>query len=100
LQLVPPASTKPLASLTLVLPAALALAARPAGVVALIKPQFEVARAENRKGIVRNAEVHRRVCAEMLGFAETLGLGHLAVSESEIAGGDGNREFFLSGRLG
>ncbi len=86
-------------SLTRVLPAALVLAARPADVVALIKPQFEVARAENRKGIVRNADVHRRVCAEMLAFAETLGLGRLEIAESEIAGGDGNREFFLRGRL-
>src|SRR5215470_15825186 len=40
-------------SLKLVLPAALALAARPVHVLALVKPQFESPRAHIRKGIVR-----------------------------------------------
>jgi 23S rRNA (cytidine1920-2'-O)/16S rRNA (cytidine1409-2'-O)-methyltransferase len=87
-------------SLKLVLPAALALAARPADIVALIKPQFEVPRPENRKGIVRSAEVHRRVCADIVSFAASLGLAHIALCESEITGGDGNREFFLAAHLG
>jgi 23S rRNA (cytidine1920-2'-O)/16S rRNA (cytidine1409-2'-O)-methyltransferase len=87
-------------SLKLVLPAALALVARPADVVALIKPQFEVPPAENKKGIVRSAEVHRRVCADIESFAASLGLESIALCESEITGGDGNREFFMRGHLG
>jgi 23S rRNA (cytidine1920-2'-O)/16S rRNA (cytidine1409-2'-O)-methyltransferase len=85
-------------SLKLVLPAALALARRPADVVALIKPQFEAP--ENKKGIVRSAEVHRRVCADIESFAASLGLESIALCESEITGGDGNREFFMRGHLG
>ena len=87
-------------SLKLVLPAALALAARPADVVALIKPQFEVPRPENRKGIVRSAEVHRRVCADIESVAASLGLERIMLCESAITGGDGNREFFLRAHLG
>jgi 23S rRNA (cytidine1920-2'-O)/16S rRNA (cytidine1409-2'-O)-methyltransferase len=87
-------------SLKLVLPAALALAARPADIVALIKPQFEVPPAENKKGIVRNEEVHRRVCEDIASFAASLGLAGIAHCESEITGGDGNREFFLRAHLG
>ena len=82
-------------SLKLVLPAALALAARPADIVALIKPQFEVPAAENKKGIVRSAEVHHRVCEDMRSFAASLGLERIALCKSAITGGDGNREFFL-----
>jgi 23S rRNA (cytidine1920-2'-O)/16S rRNA (cytidine1409-2'-O)-methyltransferase len=87
-------------SLKLVLPAALVLAARPADVVALIKPQFEVPPAENKKGIVRSAEVHRRVCEDIAGFAASLGLASIMTCESAITGGDGNREFFLGAHLG
>jgi 23S rRNA (cytidine1920-2'-O)/16S rRNA (cytidine1409-2'-O)-methyltransferase len=87
-------------SLKLVLPAALALAARPADVVALIKPQFEVPRPENKKGIVRSADVHRRVCDDLASFAASLSLEGIALCESEITGGDGNREFFLGAHLG
>ena len=87
-------------SLKLVLPAALALAARPADVVALIKPQFEVPRPENKKGIVRSADVHRRVCDDIASFGASLGLKRITLCESEITGGDGNREFFLGAHLG
>jgi 23S rRNA (cytidine1920-2'-O)/16S rRNA (cytidine1409-2'-O)-methyltransferase len=87
-------------SLKLVLPAALALGARPADIVALIKPQFEVPRPENRKGIVRSPEVHRRVCADIESFAASLGLERIMLCESVITGGDGNREFFVCGHLG
>src|SRR5271170_770665 len=73
-------------SLKLVLPAAIALAARPADIVALIKPQFEVTRAEIKKGIVRDSQVHRRVREEIAGFAATLGLERIVQCDSPIAG--------------
>ncbi len=87
-------------SLKHVLPAAIALAARPADIVALIKPQFEVTRAEIKKGIVRDPEMHRRVCEEIAGFAASLGLTGIVQCDSPIAGADGNREFFIGARLG
>jgi 23S rRNA (cytidine1920-2'-O)/16S rRNA (cytidine1409-2'-O)-methyltransferase len=87
-------------SLKHVLPAAIALAARPADIVALIKPQFEVTRAEIKKGIVRDPEVHRRVCEEIAGFAASLGLERIVECDSPIAGTDGNREFFIGAHLG
>jgi 23S rRNA (cytidine1920-2'-O)/16S rRNA (cytidine1409-2'-O)-methyltransferase len=87
-------------SLKLVLPAALALATRPADVVALIKPQFELTRADTKKGIVRDPELHRRVCEEIAGFAASLGLTEIVQCDSPIAGTDGNREFFIGARLG
>jgi 23S rRNA (cytidine1920-2'-O)/16S rRNA (cytidine1409-2'-O)-methyltransferase len=87
-------------SLKLVLPAAIALAARPADIVALIKPQFELTRADAKKGIVRDPELHRRVREEIAGFAAALGLTKIMQCDSPIAGADGNREFFIGARLG
>jgi 23S rRNA (cytidine1920-2'-O)/16S rRNA (cytidine1409-2'-O)-methyltransferase len=87
-------------SLKHVLPAAIALGARPADIVALIKPQFELTRADTKKGIVRDPELHRRVCAEIAGFAAALGLTAIVACDSPIAGTDGNREFFIGARLG
>jgi 23S rRNA (cytidine1920-2'-O)/16S rRNA (cytidine1409-2'-O)-methyltransferase len=87
-------------SLKLVLPAAIALAARPADIVALIKPQFELRRADAKKGIVRDPALHRRVCEEIAGFAAALGLTAIVQCESPIDGADGNREFFIGARLG
>jgi 23S rRNA (cytidine1920-2'-O)/16S rRNA (cytidine1409-2'-O)-methyltransferase len=83
-------------SLSLVLPAALALAAPRADLVALLKPQFEVGR-ENvgRGGIVRSEALHGEVCARSTDFVETLGWSVRGVTPSPIEGGDGNREFLL-----
>jgi 23S rRNA (cytidine1920-2'-O)/16S rRNA (cytidine1409-2'-O)-methyltransferase len=82
-------------SLKLVLPAALALARRPMQLVALIKPQFEAGRGPLKKGIVRDPLVHQAVCADIAGFVAALGCKVLGVIPSPLAGGDGNREFFI-----
>jgi 23S rRNA (cytidine1920-2'-O)/16S rRNA (cytidine1409-2'-O)-methyltransferase len=87
-------------SLKRVLPAALALTARPAHLLALIKPQFEAPRASIKKGIVRNPAVHAAVCADMAEFAATLGCTGMTIFPSPIAGADGNREFFIGAALG
>jgi 23S rRNA (cytidine1920-2'-O)/16S rRNA (cytidine1409-2'-O)-methyltransferase len=87
-------------SLRLVLPSALALAARPAHVVALIKPQFEAPRANIKKGIVRDPAVHQAVCAGIAEFAASLGCTNIVSFASPIAGADGNREFFIGAELG
>ena len=83
-------------SLKLVLPAALALAARRMQMLALIKPQFEAPRRSNKKGIVRDPAIHDAVCHEMTAFVASLGCTVSMLFPSEIAGGDGNREFFIA----
>jgi len=82
-------------SLRLILPAALGLAATPAELVALIKPQFEVGRAKLKKGIVRDAVAHKSVCDDVAAFVASLGWRVVGVTPSPIAGGDGNAEFLL-----
>jgi 23S rRNA (cytidine1920-2'-O)/16S rRNA (cytidine1409-2'-O)-methyltransferase len=85
-------------SLRHVIPATLALMSRPAEVIALIKPQFEVTRGDLKKGVVRDSAVHARVCAEIAAFVAALGCDILTQFSSPIAGGDGNREFFIAAR--
>jgi len=87
-------------SLKLVLPVALQLAAAPMSLLALIKPQFEAPRAAIRKGIVRDAAVHKAVCDDIAAFAAAQGCTDIAVFPSDIPGGDGNQEFFIGARRG
>jgi 23S rRNA (cytidine1920-2'-O)/16S rRNA (cytidine1409-2'-O)-methyltransferase len=82
-------------SLAHVLPAALALAGRPARLVALIKPQFEAGRRHLKKGIVRDPAVHEQVCRDIAAQVESLGWTVLRTIPSPLTGGDGNREFLL-----
>jgi 23S rRNA (cytidine1920-2'-O)/16S rRNA (cytidine1409-2'-O)-methyltransferase len=81
------------------LPAALALAAPGADLIALVKPQFEVGPERVGKGGVVKDEAAR---AEALGsvgrFLEVSGWTVQATAESPITGGDGNREFLLWAR--
>ncbi len=86
-------------SLKRVLPCAAALVSRPAQVLALIKPQFEVPRRNNKKGIVRDSALHEAVCADIAAFAATLGGTDIATFPSPIDGANGNREFFLAATL-
>jgi 23S rRNA (cytidine1920-2'-O)/16S rRNA (cytidine1409-2'-O)-methyltransferase len=87
-------------SLKAVLPVALSLAAAPSSLLALIKPQFEAARKHSRRGIIRDAAVHRQVCDDIAAFASSLGCSDIRVFPSPITGGDGNIEFFLGARRG
>jgi 23S rRNA (cytidine1920-2'-O)/16S rRNA (cytidine1409-2'-O)-methyltransferase len=87
-------------SLKYVLPAALAVAARPAHVLALVKPQFEAPRAHLKKGIVREPTVHEAVVVEIAAHAASLGCRDIVSFPSPIAGGDGNLEFFLGAKFG
>ncbi len=82
-------------SLKLVLPAALALVDRPAELVALIKPQFEVGRRHLKKGIVRDAAMQALTCDEISAFLTGLGWRVVGLMPSPIEGGDGNREFLI-----
>jgi 23S rRNA (cytidine1920-2'-O)/16S rRNA (cytidine1409-2'-O)-methyltransferase len=87
-------------SLKLILPIALQLAAAPMSLLALIKPQFEAPRAAIKKGIVRDAAIHKAVCDDIATFAASLGCTDIEVFPSSIAGGDGNVEFFLGEHRG
>ena len=87
-------------SLKAVLPTALALAAAPMHLLALIKPQFEATRKHSKRGIIRNAAVHQEVCDEIAAFVASLGCTDIRVFPSPIAGGDGNAEFFIGARRG
>jgi 23S rRNA (cytidine1920-2'-O)/16S rRNA (cytidine1409-2'-O)-methyltransferase len=87
-------------SLKAVLPTALALAAAPMHLLALIKPQFEAARKHSKRGIIRDAAVHQEVCDEIAAFVASLGCTDIRVFPSPIAGGDGNAEFFIGARRG
>jgi 23S rRNA (cytidine1920-2'-O)/16S rRNA (cytidine1409-2'-O)-methyltransferase len=86
-------------SLKLVLPAALALATRPAQLVALIKPQFEAGRAHVRKGIVRDEAVRQAVCDEIVELVTSLGGQVTGVVPSPIEGGDGNVEYLIGAAI-
>jgi 23S rRNA (cytidine1920-2'-O)/16S rRNA (cytidine1409-2'-O)-methyltransferase len=85
-------------SLTLVLPSTLALAAPVADLLALVKPQFEAPRSAIKKGIVRDAATHQAACDKVATCANALGWRVMTQIPSPIAGGDGNREFFLWAR--
>ena len=85
--------------LRVVLPAALSLAAPGAWAVALIKPQFEVGPAVAKGGVVRDAGVHARVCAEIRAWWSALpGWTVIGVEPSPILGPEGNREFLIGAR--
>jgi 23S rRNA (cytidine1920-2'-O)/16S rRNA (cytidine1409-2'-O)-methyltransferase len=84
--------------LRLVLPAALALAAKGASLVALVKPQFEAGRAATKKGVVRDPAQHAKVCEEAKAMIERLAWNVVELAPSPIAGGEGNREFLLYAR--
>ncbi|MEJ6010867.1 TlyA family RNA methyltransferase [Novosphingobium aquae] len=80
-----------------VLDVPLQLASTPCQLVALIKPQFEVGRAEVGKGgVVRDASLHQRVCDEVREWIEGLGWQVQGIVESPIKGPEGNVEFLIS----
>ena len=83
-------------SLSKVLDSALNLAAPGGKLVALVKPQFEAGRDEVGKGgVVRDPDVHRRVCDEAAQWIASRGWTVVGVTESPITGPEGNVEFLL-----
>lgn len=84
-------------SLTTILPAALALAAPDADLVALIKPQFEVGKGKVGKGgIVRDPALHQEVCDNTEAWLGAQpGWQVLGITQSPIKGPGGNIEFLI-----
>ncbi|MEP6741877.1 MAG: TlyA family RNA methyltransferase [bacterium] len=81
-------------SATKVLPAIVSLLKNKGHLILLIKPQFEVGRADVGKGgVVRDPQKHTQVVAEVNEAAKELGLVVRNVIESPLRGADGNVEF-------
>lgn len=89
-------------SLTKVLPAVMELAAPGAWLLALVKPQFEVGRAQIGKGgIVRDRDVVADAVARIEHWlVADMGWRLTGSAASPIDGQDGNREFLLAGQKG
>ena len=83
-----------------VLPAPLALAAPGAWLIALIKPQFEVGKDKVGKGgVVRDPVLHAEVCARISAWiGARAGWRVIGVTQSPIAGPEGNLEFLIAAR--
>ncbi len=88
-------------SLTLALPAALALAAPDAWLIALVKPQFEAGRqAVGRGGVVRSEGAREKAVTRVWQFLEAAGWKVEGVVPSPIRGRGGNVEFLIGARHG
>lgn len=83
-------------SLTKVLGPARALLKEQGEMVCLIKPQFEAGREKvGKKGVVRDAAVHREVIDRVLSFCRETGFIVKALDFSPIKGPEGNIEYLI-----
>ncbi|HEX3806804.1 MAG TPA: TlyA family RNA methyltransferase [Gaiellaceae bacterium] len=82
-------------SVRLALPPALCLAAPAWQALVLVKPQFEAGRAEAPKGVVRDADVRRRVVREVADALVGVGAEPVGVVDSGLPGPKGNHEYVL-----
>jgi 23S rRNA (cytidine1920-2'-O)/16S rRNA (cytidine1409-2'-O)-methyltransferase len=86
-------------SQTLILPAVVALLKPGGSLLTLVKPQFELQPGQVGKGgIVKDASLYLFVEQRLRDACVALGLEVTAWFDSPIAGGDGNREFFICAR--
>ena len=86
-------------SQTLVLPAVVPLLKRGGTLLTLVKPQFELQPGQVGKGgIVKDAAFYPLIEQRLRVACAALGLTVSAWFDSPIAGGDGNREFFICAR--
>ncbi|KQZ64729.1 hemolysin [Sphingopyxis sp. Root1497] len=84
-------------ALSKVLPVPMSFAKDGARMVALIKPQFEAERGEvGKKGVVRDAAVHARICTEVRTWLEGESWSVVDLVESPITGPEGNVEFLIA----
>ncbi len=86
-------------SQTLVLPAVVPLLKRGGTLLTLVKPQFELQPGQvDKGGIVKDASLYLFVEQRLRDACAALDLTVTAWFDSAIAGGDGNREFFICAR--
>lgn len=83
-------------SLTKILLPAKRLLKNGAEMVCLIKPQFEAGREKvGKKGVVREASVHREVICKILDYADSIGFEIRNLEYSPIKGPEGNIEYLV-----
>lgn len=82
-------------SLRLVLPALAACCAEGADLLLMVKPQFEVGRAEVGDGVVRDPLLRARAVRSVIDEALGQGLSLLGVAPSSLPGPSGNVEYFI-----
>ena len=88
-------------SLAKILPAVRKLAHKNERILALVKPQFELTREDVESGgVVRDPDKHLRAITQVIEAARRCGLAVENLAASRLRGVEGNREFFLSLRLG
>src|SRR5213596_489354 len=90
-------------SLTLILPNAFDLITPSGVILALIKPQFELQRADvGRGGVIRDPGLQKKAQDKIVAFVTSLGHVVTGIVPSGIKGADGNQEFFacIQKRLG
>ena len=68
-------------------------------IIALIKPQFESKKNESKRGVVRDSQIHERICNETKDWFESdCGCKVLSIIESPIKGPKGNIEFLITAK--
>lgn len=82
-------------ALGMVLPALVSVAASPALIVALIKPQFEVGRTAVRDGLVDDRLARHNAVRAVIATAQGLGLEAAGLIASPITGTAGNQEYLV-----
>ncbi|MDP1852089.1 MAG: TlyA family RNA methyltransferase [Candidatus Planktophila sp.] len=88
-------------SLTLVLPALVAVSKPEADFVVMVKPQFEVGRERlGAGGVVRDPALRKAAVIDVADSAYDVGLGTMAIVASPLPGPAGNVEYFLWLRRG
>ncbi|MBI4064249.1 MAG: TlyA family RNA methyltransferase [Elusimicrobia bacterium] len=87
-------------SLKIVLPAVVPCLARPAEILALVKPQFEVGRGKTKGGVVKDEGLRRQAIDQIRNFAVSeLALTFTGECSSRYPGPEGNVEQFLYFRI-
>ncbi len=69
-------------------------------VIVLIKPQFESKKNETKKGVIKNIQIHNRICADIKKWFEyECNCEVINIIQSPIKGPKGNVEFLLTARF-
>ncbi len=68
-------------------------------IIVLIKPQFESKKNETKKGVVKDFQIHERICDEIKEWFESeCSSKVINIIESPIKGPKGNKEFLLTAK--
>lgn len=83
-------------SSTLIIPAVYSVLSDDGDYILLVKPQFEVGRANIGKGgIVKSERARKEALSSVIAFARGVGFEYINSTVSPILGGDGNTEYLV-----